>query len=305
VELQGVREVASGLKFPEGPVALADGSVLVTEMRRGTLSRVHPDGRVEVVAETGGGPNGAAIGPDGAAYVCNNGGYPPAYPGRIQRVDLATGAVDSLVETGGGERLRAPNDIVFDERGGFWFTDSGGRGRRKIVPGGIYYVPPGATDANEVVFPVDRPNGIGLSPDGGTLYWSETPTRRVMRRAVPAPGELTPTTGIDAFAVLQKESIDDWVLLAGLPGNRQLDSLAVDGDNRVAVATLMDSGITVIAPDGTHELLRLPEPFADRLPTNLCFGGPDLRTAFITLSETGRLVRADWPGPGLQLAYNA
>src|SRR5258706_1117807 len=67
--------VAEGLKFPEGPIAMADGSIVLVEIRRGTLSRVTPDGRIEVVAELGGGPNGAAIGPDGAAYVCNNGGF--------------------------------------------------------------------------------------------------------------------------------------------------------------------------------------------------------------------------------------
>ena len=70
-----IREVASGLQFPEGPIALEDGSVLLVEIARGTLSRVTPDGRIHVVADLGGGPNGAAIGPDGAVYVCNNGGF--------------------------------------------------------------------------------------------------------------------------------------------------------------------------------------------------------------------------------------
>ena len=67
--------VTTGLKFPEGPVAMPDESVLVVEIARGTLSRVMPDGKVEVVAEPGGGPNGAAIGPDGKCYICNNGGF--------------------------------------------------------------------------------------------------------------------------------------------------------------------------------------------------------------------------------------
>ena len=67
--------LARGLQFPEGPVAMADGSVLVVEIRRGTLTRVDVDGKVEVVATPGGGPNGAAIGPDGACYLCNNGGF--------------------------------------------------------------------------------------------------------------------------------------------------------------------------------------------------------------------------------------
>src|SRR2546427_9896045 len=70
-----MREITSGLQFPEGPIALADGSVLVVEIKRGTLTRVAPDGKQTIVATTGGGPNGAAIGPDGPVYACNNGGF--------------------------------------------------------------------------------------------------------------------------------------------------------------------------------------------------------------------------------------
>src|SRR5437870_8373828 len=116
-----MREVASGLQFPEGPVALDDGSVLVVEIKRGTLTRVAPDGRMAPVANLGGGPNGAAIGPNGTVYICNNGGFewhdlsgllvPGNQPhdyigGRIQRVDLSTGAVDDLYTACGGRPLR-------------------------------------------------------------------------------------------------------------------------------------------------------------------------------------------------------
>ena len=133
-------EVASGLRFPEGPIAMPDGTVLVVEIARGTLSRVHANGRVEVVATVGGGPNGAAIGPDGHCYVCNNGGFawherdgrlfpgeqPPDYSGgRIERVNLGTGAVEVLYRACGPNPLRGPNDIVFDAFGGFYFTDHG------------------------------------------------------------------------------------------------------------------------------------------------------------------------------------
>ena len=103
-----MHEIATGLQFPEGPIAMDDGSILLVEIARGTLSRVHPDGRVEVVADCGGGPNGAAIGPDGAVYLCNNGGFAwrrvegmllPGVQsddyvgGSIQRVDLESGSV--------------------------------------------------------------------------------------------------------------------------------------------------------------------------------------------------------------------
>ena len=151
--MSDVRELATGLLFPEGPVAMPDGSVLLVEIKRGTVTRVTPEGKVEVVAETGGGPNGLAIGPDGAAYVCNNGGFlwselgdllvpldlatgsnqtPDFEGGRIERVDVATGAVTVLYRECDGRPLRGPNDIVFDAAGGFWFTDLGKTRAREL-----------------------------------------------------------------------------------------------------------------------------------------------------------------------------
>lgn len=303
-ELQGVRLVAEGLVFPEGPVAMDDGSVLVVEMLAGRVSRVTPIG-TELVAETGGGPNGLAIGPDGALYVCNNDAMGDDGGGRIERIDLGNGVVERLFSEVGGEPLGCPNDLVFDRAGGFWFTDFGRPTRRSGRYGGIYYVD-AQGEPREVVHPVDNPNGIGLSPDGSTLYWAETETRRVVRRTVIAPGELAPTTGDSALTVVMGKPTDESLLLAGLPGNRRLDSLAVDADGYVAVGTLLDSGITEVDPEsGATTLLRLPGWATDRLVTNICFGGPDLRTGYITLSETGRLLACDWPRPGLELAFRA
>jgi sugar lactone lactonase YvrE len=67
--------MTSGLRFPEGPVACADGSVIVTEIAAGRVTRCLSDGTTQVVAETGGGPNGLAFGPGGMLYCCNNGGF--------------------------------------------------------------------------------------------------------------------------------------------------------------------------------------------------------------------------------------
>src|SRR5579875_2148223 len=134
------RVLAEGLLFPEGPVAMPDGSVVLVEIARGTITRVGVDGTVSVLARTGGGPNGLALGPDGAFYLCNNGGFlwhegpPPFRPvgtpddydtGRIERVDPTTGAVHRLYDSCEGQRLCGPNDIVFDAEGGFYFTDLG------------------------------------------------------------------------------------------------------------------------------------------------------------------------------------
>jgi len=129
-----LKQIASGLRFPEGPVAMPDGSVILVEIERRTLSRVAPDGTVRVIATLGGGPNGAAMGPGGKIYVTNNGGlkwvdrpgklFPVGQAddyagGRIQVVDPESGKFETLYDACDGQRLRGPNDLVFDRAGGF------------------------------------------------------------------------------------------------------------------------------------------------------------------------------------------
>jgi gluconolactonase len=301
-----VTTVATGLRFPEGPIALDDGSVLLVEIARGTLSRVTPEGKVEVVAEPGGGPNGAALGPDGAVYLCSNGGcfewddvmgftipgqVPEAWTGgSIQRVDLGTGAVTTLYTESSSGPLRAPNDLVFDEHGGFWFTDHGVRLERSSDRTGLHYALPDGSSCVEVVFPLDAPNGIGLSPDGTRLYTAETHTARIYAWDVTGPGQVAASTPVGHGGHL----------LAGSATMQMFDSLAVDGEGWVCVGTLVNGGITSVSPDGSKvEHLPLPDP----LVTNICFGGPDQRTAFCTLSGTGQLVSFRWPRKGLRLPY--
>jgi len=299
-------EVTSGLQFPEGPIAMADGSVILVEMFGPRLTRVHPDGSKETIAEIAGGPNGAAIGPDGAVYVCNNGGrYTPVdvggltipgpvdmdqyLGGRIQRVDVASGEVTDLYREVDGNRLWAPNDLVFDDHGGFYFTDHGLSHGRDAHLTGICYAKADGSGIEEIVFPAHEPNGIGLSPEGDKLYWAETWHGRVMQRDITAPGQLAPVAPVDVS-----------VCLHGFPGLQLLDSLAVDSDGNVCVATLVNGGVSVVSPKG--ELIEFI-PTGDPLTTNVCFGGDDLRTAYITLSATGRLMKTDWPRPGARLNY--
>src|SRR3954447_6390777 len=199
------REVTSGLRFPEGPIAMADGSVVVVEIERGTLTRVSPSGERTIIAETGGGPNGAAIGPDGKCYVCNNGGFKwheeagllrPVLQaddysgGRIERVDLTTGAVEVLYRGTPDVPLKGPNDIVFDNRGGFWFTDLGKVRRRDQDRRSVYYAKADGSLLKEVVQPMVHPNGIGLSPEGDRLYVAESLTGRLWGFEITGPGEI-------------------------------------------------------------------------------------------------------------------
>src|SRR5262249_33720212 len=159
--LTDVTVLAEGLKFPEGPVVLPDGSIALTEIDAATITRVGLDGAVDVVAHCEGGPNGAAIGADGALYVCNNGGRFASgnwTGGWIERVDLDAGAVDVLYDSCDGRRLSGPNDIVFDADGGFWFTDTGKfRGRQRDV-GAVYYARPAGSLIAQAAHPAPSPN---------------------------------------------------------------------------------------------------------------------------------------------------
>ena len=298
--------VCEGLEFPEGPIAMADGSVVLTEIKAQRLSRITPDGRRETLVETGGGPNGAAIGPDGAIYITNNGGsftwpqqdgltIPGPTPashtgGMIQRYDLKTGELTTLYDACEGRRFVGPNDLVFDRQGGFWFSDHGCSTPEGRKFGALYYA---KTDGSHVARLRDHliaPNGVGLSPDEDVVYLADTQLGRLWAFDIEEPGQLKAQAGFGPGRVV-----------ANLPGYQLLDSLAVEAGGKVCVATIINGGITAFDPSGETEHFPVP----DMIVTNICFGGADMRDAWITASSTGRLYKARWPRPGLKLNYNA
>ncbi|MBL0768944.1 SMP-30/gluconolactonase/LRE family protein [Sphingopyxis sp. DHUNG17] len=300
--------IADGLRFPEAPVVMADGSVIVTEIAAGRITRCWPGGRKEVIASPGGGPNGLAIGPDGKLYCCNNGGFEYVEAngflaphgiardysgGRIERIDIGTGAVETLYRSGDqGVSLRGPNDLMFDAHGGFWFTDHGKVDYDKrchdIV--GIFYAKADGSFVEEVIFPSYNPNGIGLSPDGTKLYAAETYTCRLTQFNIVAPGKVDDAAGPGG---------------PGIPlyrpaGYKFFDSLAMEASGNICVATIGECGISVVSPAG--ELVEFVAT-DDVFTTNIAFGGADMRDAYITLSGSGRLVKTRWARPGLALAH--
>jgi gluconolactonase len=300
------RILATGLKFPEGPVAMQDGSVILGEIAGGVVTRIAADGTKTTLSAAGGGPNGLAVGPDGALYLCNNGGNayadggflstgpaPDYETGSIQRIDPRTGEMRTLYTHANGHKLSAPNDIVFDTHGGFYFTDLGKRYAHSRDHGGLYYALPDGSRIEELVYPIVTPNGVGLSPDGKTVYVADTEAARLIAFEVIAPGVLKR----DKFPAIYGGR-----LVCGLAGYQRFDSLAVEAGGNICVATLISGHITVIAPDGrVVRQVKMPDVY----PTNICFGGADMRTAYITLSAGGQLAVMDWPEPGLRLNFNA
>jgi gluconolactonase len=281
--------VAEGLAFPEGPVVMADGSVILVELVGGRISRCW-NGRREVISEIGGGPNGAAIGPDGALYVCNSGGVDlarqqnatgPGTEGRIERVDLATGRVERLYESCDGHPLSAPNDLVFAPNGELWFTDLGKIHGFISEAGGLFRCQTnGAAIAAVRRGPVSY-NGVGISPDGATVYVADTHQARV-------------------YAFAADEAKPEPRFIATVPGPVGLDSLAITAAGNICVARIYQGGMATVTPDGTVSTI----PLDDYFVTNIAFGGNDMRDAYITLSASGRLIKARWPEPGLKLAFN-
>jgi gluconolactonase len=273
--------LVSGLQFPEGPVAMADGSIILVEIARETLSRITPDGRVEVIANIPGGPNGAALGPEGRMFCLqqrrvrlDQNAAPTALRcserlrgGSIEVVDLNTGKVERMYSHCGEHALRGPNDLVFDAHGGFWFTDLGKRRPRDMDRGFVYWARADGSEIREVIGPILTPNGVGLSPDGNTLYVAETETGRVWCWEITAPGEVRKRPW---------PSPHGGTLLAGLPGHVRLDSLAIAASGNVSrrsPSQLLRRG------DHSRRLAYQTPPVPDLSVTNICFGGPDMRTA--------------------------
>ncbi len=337
--------VCEGLEYPESPKYLPDGSILLVEIKGQRLTRVTPDGQKHTVANVPGGPNGFALGPDGAAWIANNGGFdwmpvplpngqvlqigttqPADYAGgRIERVDLATGALEKRLETfsqgldfkGFGPRepklvtypealgLRGPDDLVFDRAGGYWISDWGKQRPRDVDVTGIYYVDPDGTTITEAIFPLACPNGIALSPDEGRLYTALTYTREVIYFELDGPGRIKPNPA----------TMDgSYLLTAHLPWQSTLDSMTVDEAGNVYVALMLphglnpgiNGGIAVISPDGkTVEFLEIAiDGKVAPLPSSLCFGGADRKTMYATCGASGMLVKCQVDVAGHPLNFN-
>ncbi|MBT8114828.1 MAG: SMP-30/gluconolactonase/LRE family protein [Arenicella sp.] len=262
--------ISSNLKYPEGPVHCADGSIILVEINGQQLSIVAPDGGpARKLADVPGGPNGAAAGPDGDIYICNDGGFdwipmplpngqkllvtgnqPHGYSGgSLQKIDSATGELVTLYTDCADRAFPPPNqppvwnppfqlrgldDLVFDEAGGVWFTDYGKQRTYDKDITAVYYATADGKSIKQMIYPLNSPNGIGLSPCGKKLYVALTFASKVVWYDIPEPGVIKPNPA----------SLDGSHLLsADLPGQSMLDSLAVDSEGNVYVATMLPDGL--------------------------------------------------------------
>jgi gluconolactonase len=287
--------VAEGLKFPEGPVVMKDGSVIFVEIPKQAITRLTPAGKLEHLVDCPGGPNGLAVGPDGALWIANNGGrfsfamrdgflYPGAPPpgfaggGRIMRYDLKKKTLATAYDTVGGKPMVAPDDLVFDKQGNMWVTELG----ITAGSGAIYFIGKGSKEAVLARGGMTGPNGIGVSPDGKLLHVSMGAA--IYAYDIAGPGKL------------ETRTYPNNGLQGPLHENSGADSLKVLANGMVAGCSLSrPGGITLLTRDGKEDRFL---GFPDRMTCNLAFGGKDMMDAWICLSGRGQLVKVRFPYPG-------
>jgi len=252
-----IKEAATGFLFTEGPVAGPEGSLYFSDLYRQRIYQLNADGSHRVVLEKSKICNGLAVDRDGKIIACQGGA------GMIISVDPKSGAVSTIASGYQGVRFNQPNDLVLDALGGFYFTDPVyGVPSKPQKTMGLYYV---SADKNvtRLAEELDLPNGIGLSPDGKTLYLVVMGAKKVLRFPVEGPGKLG-------------ASSDFCTLEAGG------DGMTIDAKGNVYVTQPEFSAIDVFHPDG-KKLGRLTFPAG---PANCAFAGKDGKTLYVTARKS-------------------
>jgi len=257
---ESVTLVKEGFVFTEGPVGMADGGLLFSDLL--TSDRIHrldPRGEITVFREKANASGGLAVARTGEVFAVETTGK------RV--VKIANGQVTTLTEGSPEKPLLAPNDLILDAKGGVYFTDPG---PRPVVPGRIvyvYYLPAGARVPIMLDDKIARPNGIMITTDGRTLLVDDTVGDTLFAYDIQVDGTVKNKR---PFAKLQS-------IPAGMDSGA--DGMALDRSDRLYVATV--TGIQVFDKRGRY-LGTIPVP---RQPSNVAFSGTDKRTLYITARE--------------------
>ena len=261
--------------FLEGPSFDRQGNLWFVDIPFGRIFRIDPKGNWDLVTQYEGWPNGLKFHRDGSAYICD-------YKKGLLRLDTVTGKIETILETAYSEGFKGLNDLHFASNGDLYFTDQGqtgiadptGRVFRLRADGGL----------DRLVSNIPSPNGITLSTTEKHCYVAVTRSQQVWRLPLMADGSIS-KTGVA-------------IQLSG--GAAGPDGIEMDGDNGLLVCHL---GVGIWRFDAnmlpTH-LIYSENPHHHHL-ANLCFGGPDLKTVYITESLSGDILVAQLPVAGKRM----
>jgi len=271
LETETAERLATGFAFTEGPLWHPDGFYYFVDIRRSNLHRLTPGKESELLRANTGEGNGTTFDLQGRLIICEGGNR------RVTRW-ASSGQSEILVDRYEGKRLNRPNDVVCKSDGSLYFTDPGLRiplAERELSSAGVYRIRPDGTTA--LVADCEYPNGLAFSPDERTLYVANTRwTQYIHAFELDASGNPLRRR---IFADMSSDETE------GVP-----DGMKVDVAGRVFCTG--PGGTWVFAPDGARlGIIRTPE-----VPANLAFGGPDLRTLFLTARTSIYTLRVKVPG---------
>ena len=287
-------EIATSVSMLEGPTVDAQGNVYFSDILMQRIMRFSRDGKFSIFREKSNVANGMVIDPQGRLIAAEGAASPTAERSgmttggipRVTRTDLKTGKMEILADRYNGKPLSGPNDVTIDRQGRLYVTDSTGAAVYRIDgPGKI---------ARILAAPdIQRPNGIQISPDDRTLYLVE------------ANGAQGGARMIRAYDLLPDGSVKNMHVLYNFYPGRSADGMSIDTrGNLYAAAGLhrtrgtaetLDTkcGVYVISPQGKLlKFIPIPEDFI----TNTAFGGPDMKTLYITAGKTLYKIRNDIAG---------
>jgi gluconolactonase len=284
-------EIATTVAFTEGPTVDRAGNVYFTEIINQRIMKLGADGVLSTYREKSNVANGLLFDPQGRLIACEGGVF--ERPGvkvqgtpRVTRTDMTTGKIDVLAAVYDGKPFQGPNDITIDSKGRLYFTDLAGAA--------VYRIDTSGTVARILAVPdVQRPNGIQVSPDDTRLYLIEANQAQGGARLIRAY-DLQPDGTVRNMRVHYDFS----------PG-RSADGMSIDTEGNLYASAGMNqlrgsaetldtkTGVYVISPAGKLlKFIPIPEDFI----TNSAFGGPDMKTLYVTAGKTLYKVRSDIAG---------
>ncbi len=275
-------QIATTVAFTEGPTCDKAGNVYFTETKFNRIMKLTPAGALTVYRESSNAANGLVFDPDERLIACEGNLAKP----RVTRTNIQTGRVEVLADRSMGLTLTAPNDVTFDDQGRLYFTD---------LPGGtVHRIDKDGKVTRILAAPdVQRPNGITISPDDKTLYLVEANQAAGGARL------------LRAYDLRPDGSVTNMRVFVNFSPGRSSDGITIDSAGNVYAAAGLNAtrgtsetldtkpGIHVFSPRGEKlEYYPIPEDTV----TNVCFGGPDWKTVYVTAGKTLFTFRVETAG---------